>query len=271
MDVETGQAVPQQHPGLPWQALSTLHGQLEAGVRSVLQERSDLSVREFSLLLALERKEHESGPEMHRLTAAMGLSPSAVTRLASRLEKRELVTRTYSATNRRCICPVLTSAGRTLVERLRPPASQARAGGAGQGQEPARPRPAGKGAVAHGVLARHAEQMTPRGPCPPRRTRCATNRRTRMARPRSHVEIRPRAVRAPALTGPLVESSGVHAGDECISRRSACWIKDGPKPLNVRECTLRGVRDRPRPRRERSAQHPGGGTRRQAKRLVERR
>lgn len=125
MDVETGQAVPQQHPGLPWQALSTLHGQLEAGVRSVLQERSDLSVREFSLLLALERKEHESGPEMHRLTAAMGLSPSAVTRLVSRLEKRELVTRTYSATNRRCICPVLTSAGRTLVERLRPPASQA--------------------------------------------------------------------------------------------------------------------------------------------------
>lgn len=134
MDTKSGQAVSPRHPEPLWQSISALHGQLEAGVRSVLQERSDLSVREFSFLLTLERQEHVSDPQMHRLTAAVGLSPSAVTRLVSRLEKRELVTRTYSATDRRCVCPVLTSTGRTLIERLRPPASQAVREGLGQAQ-----------------------------------------------------------------------------------------------------------------------------------------
>ncbi|WP_202120942.1 MarR family transcriptional regulator [Streptomyces sp. BA2] len=80
----------------------------------------------------------------------MGLSPSVVTRLVSRLEKRQLVTRTSSAPDRRCVCPVLTSAGRTLIERLRLPASHAVREGLGEAEN----QPA---------LARLAQAFTPTG------------------------------------------------------------------------------------------------------------
>jgi IS605 OrfB family transposase len=47
---------------------------------------------------------------------------------------------------------------------------------------------------------------------------------------------------------------------------SACGIKDGPKPLHVREWTCSGVRHRPRPRRQRREKHPRPGTQGEAKR-----
>ncbi|MET7815858.1 MarR family transcriptional regulator [Streptomyces sp. NPDC005395] len=102
-----------------------LHGRLEAAVRAVLRERCDLSVREFTVLLALLRHEHGSGPRMHQLIAAVSLSPSAVTRLMSRLEERELVTRTHCTVDRRGICPALTPGGRILARQLWTPASEA--------------------------------------------------------------------------------------------------------------------------------------------------
>ncbi|MER7775509.1 MarR family transcriptional regulator [Streptomyces sp. NPDC096191] len=82
-------------------------------------------MREFTVLLALQRHEHGSGPRMHQLIAAVALSPSAVTRLMSRLEDRELVTRTHCTRDRRSVCPALTPAGRALAEQLQVPVSEA--------------------------------------------------------------------------------------------------------------------------------------------------
>ncbi len=48
---------------------------------------------------------------------------------------------------------------------------------------------------------------------------------------------------------------------------SACGAYDGPKPLHVRAVDVRGVRDRPRPGRERGEKHIGGRAGRQSKRL----
>ena len=47
---------------------------------------------------------------------------------------------------------------------------------------------------------------------------------------------------------------------------SACGVKDGPKPLSVRDMGLQAVRHRPRPGRERREEHPRPGTQGEAKR-----
>jgi DNA-binding MarR family transcriptional regulator len=57
---------------------------------------------------------------MQQLARATALSPSATTRLVTRLEDRGLLTRILCADDRRGIYTELTAAGRVLVDRAAP-------------------------------------------------------------------------------------------------------------------------------------------------------
>jgi DNA-binding MarR family transcriptional regulator len=57
---------------------------------------------------------------MQQLARAAALSASATTRLVNRLEERGLLTRIVCADDRRGIYTELTSAGRELLEQVRP-------------------------------------------------------------------------------------------------------------------------------------------------------
>ncbi|MEW1691375.1 MarR family winged helix-turn-helix transcriptional regulator [Streptomyces sp. NPDC091265] len=137
MPAEDAQVLSASSDERQWRTIAALHTRLESELAGALR-RSGLSSREYTLLLTLEHRHGESVPDMQHLAAAVGLGPSAVTRLVSRLEGRNLVMRTLGSTDRRRICPVLTPTGRVLMEWLRPLASAAlEAGLDGAGRRPA--------------------------------------------------------------------------------------------------------------------------------------
>jgi DNA-binding MarR family transcriptional regulator len=74
----------------------------------------DLSMIQTRLLGALRDRQ----PGMHELATLLELDKSSVTGLVDRAEKRGLVTRTVSTTDRRGVRVTLTARGRALVDQV---------------------------------------------------------------------------------------------------------------------------------------------------------
>ena len=102
-----------------WRTLAALHGIIEAELERALEASVDLSVVEYTVLDALSRQDGWH-MRMQQLARATALSPSATTRLVTRLENRGLLTRILCADDRRGIYTELTPSGRTLYEKAHP-------------------------------------------------------------------------------------------------------------------------------------------------------
>lgn len=102
-----------------WRTLAALHGLIEAQLERALGGEVELSVVEYTVLDALNRQDGWH-MRMQQLARAAALSPSATTRLVTRLEERGLLTRILCADDRRGIYTELTASGRSLYERARP-------------------------------------------------------------------------------------------------------------------------------------------------------
>ena len=102
-----------------WRTLAALHGLIESALERSLGETVELSVVEYTLLEALNRQDGWH-MRMQQLARATALSPSATTRLVTRLEDRGLLTRVLCADDRRGIYTELTTAGRELYLHARP-------------------------------------------------------------------------------------------------------------------------------------------------------
>ncbi|MFK0402694.1 MarR family winged helix-turn-helix transcriptional regulator [Microbacterium sp. NPDC090225] len=102
-----------------WRTLAALHGIIEAELERALGASVDLSVVEYTVLDALSRQDGWH-MRMQQLARATALSPSATTRLVTRLEDRGLLTRILCADDRRGIYTELTAAGRALYDQAHP-------------------------------------------------------------------------------------------------------------------------------------------------------
>lgn len=102
-----------------WRTLAALHGLIEAQLERALSGEVELSVVEYTVLDSLSRQDGWH-MRMQQLARASALSPSATTRLVTRLEDRGLLTRILCADDRRGIYTELTPQGRSLYERARP-------------------------------------------------------------------------------------------------------------------------------------------------------
>jgi len=102
-----------------WRTLAALHGLIDAELERALGEAVGLSVVEYTVLDALSRQDGWH-MRMQQLARATALSPSATTRLVTRLEDRGLLTRILCADDRRGIYTELTSAGKELYEKAHP-------------------------------------------------------------------------------------------------------------------------------------------------------
>jgi DNA-binding MarR family transcriptional regulator len=101
-----------------WRTLAALHGTIESELERALTALK-LSVVEYTVLDALSRQDGWH-MRMQQLARATALSPSATTRLVTRLEDRGLLTRILCADDRRGIYTELTPAGRELYLDARP-------------------------------------------------------------------------------------------------------------------------------------------------------
>jgi len=102
-----------------WRTLAALHSLIETELERSLGGGVDLSVVEYTVLDALNRQDGWH-MRMQQLARAAALSPSATTRLVTRLEDRGLLTRVLCVDDRRGIYTELTASGRDLYERARP-------------------------------------------------------------------------------------------------------------------------------------------------------
>ena len=102
-----------------WRTLAALHGMIETELERALSGQVGLSVVEYTVLEALSRQDGWH-MRMQQLARATALSPSATTRLVTRLEDRGLLTRILCADDRRGIYTELTTAGRRLYEQAKP-------------------------------------------------------------------------------------------------------------------------------------------------------
>ncbi|PCC51112.1 MarR family winged helix-turn-helix transcriptional regulator [Brevibacterium aurantiacum] len=102
-----------------WRTLAALHGLIETELERSLQREHGLSVVEFTVLDALSRQDGWH-MRMRQLARAAALSSSATTRLVTRLENRDLLTRVLCDDDRRGIYTELTPAGWKLLDAARP-------------------------------------------------------------------------------------------------------------------------------------------------------
>lgn len=102
-----------------WRTLAALHGIIEADLEKALGASAGLSVVEYTVLDALSRQDGWH-MRMQQLARATALSPSATTRLVTRLEDRGLLTRVLCADDRRGIYTELTAAGQKLYSTAHP-------------------------------------------------------------------------------------------------------------------------------------------------------
>lgn len=112
---------------LPPEKLSTEHWHLlqvaldttSARIDSALTQELQLSSREFMMLRTLSTQYEGDGGHyrMKDLALAVGLSPSATTRLMTRMESRGLLTRYICATDRRGIYTDVSATGLELLDK----------------------------------------------------------------------------------------------------------------------------------------------------------
>lgn len=103
-----------------WRTLAALHNLIESKLERELQAAAKLSVVEYTVLDVLSRQPGTWHLRMQQLSRATALSPSATTRLVTRLEERALLTRILCADDRRGIYTELTRAGAALLAEARP-------------------------------------------------------------------------------------------------------------------------------------------------------
>ncbi|GAB94733.1 putative MarR family transcriptional regulator [Kineosphaera limosa NBRC 100340] len=102
-----------------WHRLAALHHLIESELETDLQRDCGLSVVEFTVMDALSRQDGWH-MRMSQLARVASLSPSASTRLVTRLEKRGLLTRILCADDRRGIYTELTASGREALGAAQP-------------------------------------------------------------------------------------------------------------------------------------------------------
>ena len=104
-----------------WPALTLLHERVQATLERMLVASHGLSVREFSLLDLLSQQHRGEGGHlpMGHVARAVVLSQSAATRLVTRLEDRELLSRCLCPTDKRGIYTNVTPAGFALLNEAR--------------------------------------------------------------------------------------------------------------------------------------------------------
>ncbi|PPB48731.1 MarR family transcriptional regulator [Arthrobacter pityocampae] len=122
MSVDDG-AIEVQAQG--WRILAALHNRIEAELERALRDAADLSVVEFTMLSVLSRQPGSWHLRMQQVSRATALSPSATTRLVTRLEKRGLLRRVLCEDDRRGIYTELTQAGADLLASVQPVHDQA--------------------------------------------------------------------------------------------------------------------------------------------------
>ncbi|MFE5112054.1 MarR family winged helix-turn-helix transcriptional regulator [Streptomyces sp. NPDC056663] len=105
--------------GQRWRTLDQPHREIEAHIDRALQEQLGLSTGEFVALSVLQQHS-ESTSIRHRLyevSAEVGLTQSATSRLVTRLHERELLMRRPSDHDRRSADIELTDAALSLLQR----------------------------------------------------------------------------------------------------------------------------------------------------------
>ncbi len=102
-----------------WRSVTALHALIVGELEEALQKSARLSVVEYTVLDALSRQDGWQ-MRMQHLARATALSPSATTRLVSRLENRELLSRFLCSDDKRGISTKLTEKGIHLVRVARP-------------------------------------------------------------------------------------------------------------------------------------------------------
>lgn len=102
-----------------WRTLAALHGLIETRLEKELQAAHQISVVEYTVLDALSRQDGFH-LRMQQLARAAALSPSATTRLVTRLEDRRLLRRYLCPDDRRGIYTEVTPAGCELLAKARP-------------------------------------------------------------------------------------------------------------------------------------------------------
>ncbi|MFG1608562.1 MarR family winged helix-turn-helix transcriptional regulator [Actinoplanes sp. NPDC049265] len=102
-----------------WRRLAALHGRIETALEKALSAQFELSVVEYTVLDALSRQKGWH-MRMQQVGRAAALSPSAITRLVTRLENRNLLVRCICPDDRRGIYTELTTQGRTLLASAAP-------------------------------------------------------------------------------------------------------------------------------------------------------
>jgi DNA-binding MarR family transcriptional regulator len=102
-----------------WRTLAALHARIEDRLERALQRAHQLSVSEYTVLDVLARQD-DFHLRMSQVSQAVVLSQSATTRLVTRLEDRDLLSRYLCPTDRRGIYTELTDAGVALLDAARP-------------------------------------------------------------------------------------------------------------------------------------------------------
>lgn len=104
-----------------WQMLQVAQDALTAKIEQTLEEES-LSAREWIMLRVLNTQTMDRGGhfKMKSLAERVALSPSATTRLVTRLEDRNLLKRYICPTDRRGIYTDVTEEGQALLARTSP-------------------------------------------------------------------------------------------------------------------------------------------------------
>ncbi|MHA7279780.1 MarR family winged helix-turn-helix transcriptional regulator [Arthrobacter sp. MDT2-2] len=105
--------------------LAALHNRIESELEKAPQAEADLSVVEYTMLSVLSPQPGSWHMRMQQVSRATALSPSATTRLVTRLEKRKLLRRILCEDDRRGIYTELTQAGAELLGTAQPIHDQA--------------------------------------------------------------------------------------------------------------------------------------------------
>lgn len=100
-------------------ALALAHAAVSAEIEKALAASVSLSINEFDVLVGLDSAPERSLP-LSALGTIVRLSQPAISRLVTRLEERDLLTRTGGAEDRRSITLHLTQRGAELLERAIP-------------------------------------------------------------------------------------------------------------------------------------------------------
>ncbi|MCM3298310.1 MarR family transcriptional regulator [Streptomyces pseudogriseolus] len=100
-----------------WIAMAAVHRRIEARIEQDLRRQVGLGSREFCALSVLRRGTRTDKGPLHlgELAVAVGLSPSATSRLVARLEVQDLITLHTSPVDRRSVEIELTGAAHATV------------------------------------------------------------------------------------------------------------------------------------------------------------